>query len=407
MKTLRLVVALRLAFFPVVLNLSFAEESEVITEDISQISPDPSLSRGEENTSLIKEGDHEVVEDLEDDVQDSSLGATEWQTWSELDSSEQVPQNDVENAEEPHPNPLLLGEGSYEVAGEVLNQDAQDSQQDIEQTSEWIPQNDNDIQEDEDDPSDDEIILNDGTPELIISEVYYDGKSERIEIFNIGDGDFLWDIELSWARSKPQIYNNIQIPADDFLIIANSDEMFDFSQTENWDVNILLNTWNYKQFSIADTKEIQIFLLLSWEVVDEFYAHEYRVKYRNDEKISFQKVISEWRFVVTWSYLSEEEDRQNVRAWLWVIATPWVLIETSEKVKDYAKDPNSEPEDIPPADCSDAEEDIITISEVFRWWNRYQPFVEFFIHEDIEYEYDYLLLSDSAFRLDPFHLFRP
>ena len=273
-------------------------------------------------------------------------------------------------------------------------QDVQDSQQDAEQASEWIPQNDNDIQEDEDDPSDDEN-LNDGTPELIISEVYYDWKSERIEIFNIGDGDFLWDIELSWARSKPQIYNNIQIPADDFLIIANSDEMFDFSQTENWDVNILLNTWNYKQFSIADTKEIQISLLLSWEVVDEFYAHEYRVKYWNDEKISFQKVVSEWRFIVTWSYLSEEEDRQNVREWLWVIATPWVLIETSEKVKDYAKDPNSEPEIIAPADCSDAEEDIITISEIFRWWSRYEPFVELLIHEDIEYEYDYLLLSGS------------
>jgi hypothetical protein len=29
-----------------------------------QISPNPSLSRGEQDTSLIKEGDHEVVEDL-------------------------------------------------------------------------------------------------------------------------------------------------------------------------------------------------------------------------------------------------------------------------------------------------------------------------------------------------------
>jgi hypothetical protein len=43
-----------------------------------------------------------------------------------------------------------------------------------------------------------------------------------------------------------------------------------------------------------------------------------------------------------------------------------VFIETTEKAKDYSKDPNSEPEDIPQADCSDAEEDIITISEVFR-----------------------------------------
>jgi hypothetical protein len=40
------------------------------------------------------------------------------------------------------------------------------------------PQNDEDTQEDED--SDEEL-----ESELIISEVYYDGKDERIEIYNI------------------------------------------------------------------------------------------------------------------------------------------------------------------------------------------------------------------------------
>jgi hypothetical protein len=40
------------------------------------------------------------------------------------------------------------------------------------------------------------------------------------------------------------------------------------------------------------------------------------------------------------------------------------LIETTEKVKDYSKDPNSQLDD--DIDCSDADEDIITISEVFR-----------------------------------------
>jgi hypothetical protein len=46
-------------------------DSSAEASDSDQISPDPSLSRGEEDpqvneegASLIKEGDHEVVEDL-------------------------------------------------------------------------------------------------------------------------------------------------------------------------------------------------------------------------------------------------------------------------------------------------------------------------------------------------------
>jgi hypothetical protein len=41
----------------------FKNADEIVTK-AEQISPDPSLSRGEEDSSLIKEGDHEVVEDL-------------------------------------------------------------------------------------------------------------------------------------------------------------------------------------------------------------------------------------------------------------------------------------------------------------------------------------------------------
>jgi len=73
---------------------------------------------------------------------------------------------------------------------------------------------------------------------LILSEVYYDDDDEWIEIFNIWTWDFLGDVELSWAifpnNKINQIYQNIQIPANDFLIIADSDNMFDFSQTMDW-----------------------------------------------------------------------------------------------------------------------------------------------------------------------------
>jgi hypothetical protein len=80
-------------------------------------------------------------------------------------------------------------------------------------------------------------------PKLIISEVFYDGKDERIEIYNIWDGAFYGDIELSWAiyyaGRTGQTYTDIQIPAYGFVIIANSDEMFNFAE----DVDIILNEW--------------------------------------------------------------------------------------------------------------------------------------------------------------------
>jgi len=412
-----------LALFPIIFNLSFAQEVEVSTEESellwtetvvpeSDISMDSSLSSewqedAEQPLSPSDSSPHrEQNSEIEDFSPDRGSGEAEGvNNDTPMDSSSQAPQNDT----------LLLswteGEGSYEWVDNFNVQDSSLSsewQEDIESVistqsetngeksieqieretlmdshaSFYSAQNDEDIQEDED--LDEEL-----EPELIISEVYYDGTDEWIEIYNIWDWDFSWDIVLSWAASKNQTYTNIQIPANDFLIIADSDAMFNFS----WNVNILLNTWNYKQFSISDSKAIQISLIFSWDTVDRFYADVYRVKYRDNEKISFQKVLSSKWPIVTRAYFSEDEDRQNIREWLWIVATPWILIETTEKVKDYSKDPNSQLDD--DIDCSDADEDIITISEVFRGWSRYDPYIEFLIHEDIEDEYEYLILSWS------------
>lgn len=42
-----------------------------------------------------------------------------------------------------------------------------------------------------------EQIISDPLPRLLLSEVYYDGTDERIEITNIGEGDFQGNILLS------------------------------------------------------------------------------------------------------------------------------------------------------------------------------------------------------------------
>ena len=233
---------------------------------------------------------------------------------------------------------------------------------------------------------------------LILSEVFYDDDDEWIEIFNIWSWDFLWDVELSWQifsnDETSHIYQNVNISAHNFLIIADSNEMFDFSGVNNWNVNILLNEWIFPEFSISDTNEIQISLLLSWEEVDSFYAHEYRVNKRDGYWVSFHKILTQNGPIITRSFSNDEanlsEDTYNS-------ANPGVLYTNADNIIDYWISPEDSPqeENSDIVGCSNAKKDIMTISEVFRWWSRYEPYVEFFIHEDIQYEYDSLLLSWS------------
>ncbi len=373
MKTLRLIVSIRLAFFPIVFNLSFGQEAEVSTNESSFWTSENEVK------NLRWEVD-------EQDTQDFSL-RSEWQEDAQqpLSPSDSSPSRE-QNLESESFSP---DRGSGE-AEEVDNETSIDSSPSAE--------NDENIQENEEEPEEDE---NDEEldPELIISEVYYDGKDEWIEIFNIWDGAFYWDIEIAWeiyySSRVSQTYTDIQIPAKDFLIIANSDEMFDFKSG----VNIILNEWNYKKFSIWDTKEIQISLLLSWENIDSFYAHEYRVKKRDNREVSFHKVLTENGFVVTWAWFSEPEDRENISSLTEVMATPWVLISTDEKVEDYSKDPTAEVEPEPKTeivDCEDVYQSPVTVSEIFWWGSRYNPYIEFDIHDDLEwYDFEYLEVAWS------------
>ena len=89
MKSFCLIVSLRLALFPLAFNLSFAQEVEVNSEGTEQISidssephPDP-LLLGEGNHEVVGEVNDEVVEDLQSQEDETSV-----------DFPEQVSQND-------------------------------------------------------------------------------------------------------------------------------------------------------------------------------------------------------------------------------------------------------------------------------------------------------------------------
>ena len=227
---------------------------------------------------------------------------------------------------------------------------------------------------------------------LIISEVYYDDDDEWIEIFNIWTWNFFGDIELSWGifsdNKTSHIYQNINIPANDFIIFADSDDMF-------WDVNIQPNGWNFPIFSIPDDEEIQISLSFSWQEIDTFFVHKSRVVDRDDYAESFHKIMfADWPII---SYASTHYgEENNMSEDTYKLGNPWILYTSADYFKDcwIEKPENSDPQDNESL-CSDVWEDIVTISEIFRWWNRYDPYIEFSIHKDLWRYYDSLILSWS------------
>ena len=115
MKSFCLIVSLRLALFHLAFNLSFAQEVEVNTNESSF------WTSKNEVKNLRWEVD-------EQDIQDSSL-RPEWQTWSELNSLEQIIQNYEENIS-------LIKEEDHEVM-EDLNKEESNTSMDSSLRSEW------------------------------------------------------------------------------------------------------------------------------------------------------------------------------------------------------------------------------------------------------------------------------
>ena len=81
------------------------------------------------------------------------------------------------------------------------------------------------------------------TSPVIITEIWFDGTDERIELTNIAPYDIVDTLSISWAKSKLLTLTWIQIPSYTSLILADSASMI------TWD--ILLITWLW--LSLPDT----------------------------------------------------------------------------------------------------------------------------------------------------------
>jgi len=143
--------------------------------------------------------------------------------------------------------------------------------------------------------------------DLIISEVYFAGTDEWIEIYNNSVSSFSGNLTISGAKSTNINLNNILIPGNDFVLFGdNITDVIDLSKVV--ETGLVLN--------ISDTQDLNVKLIVSWSVIDSIYTDSWFIAVLKNKTESLQKIISWWVFLTTGSdYIF------NI-SW-WKIANPW------------------------------------------------------------------------------------
>ena len=210
-------------------------------------------------------------------------------------------------------------------------------------------------------------IFSDPISRLLLSEVYYDGTDEWIEITNIGEGTFQGNILLSWVKSTPVSLTNI------FLLSGESKIFGDILAQISW-TSFVGKTG--LALSIADTAAIQIQLVISGQIVDSFSVDQYWVNKYNDKKISFEKV-GETPTRVQSNRITQAQSGYTIN--------PGKYFGTGINVSNVSLPWEQDWVNLqPPISCDFVDQrDLIKINEIFPWNEKYPPYIELAIHENI------------------------
>jgi hypothetical protein len=125
---------------------------------------------------------------------------------------------------------------------------------------------------------------------IIISEIYFDGYDERVELTNISTQNFSGELILRGVSTSPLVLDHIQIlPAESIVISQNIDSFIDPQC-------IWLSGASLK---IQDDASITASLQSGSEILDTFQVHVDYVTAINDQKTSFEKVLFADKYIVT------------------------------------------------------------------------------------------------------------
>ncbi len=218
-------------------------------------------------------------------------------------------------------------------------------------------------------------------PELIITEVYFDGDEERFEITNVHNTqDFSGNISLAWDLN---LNINTQILLWESMVFANAI----YSMFQTWDnIQIISVLSGWIDEINFDTGAINLDLVRSGQTLDTFYAHETRVKHYDGRETSFEKI---------WQVSMSPASRTTTVVWLasdryyntnwWIAANPTTYFTTWENLIDVTQ---AREENITPnltwldTLCEELDNSYLQVSEYFNWNERYPMYIEVEILDD-------------------------
>lgn len=211
-----------------------------------------------------------------------------------------------------------------------------------------------------------EESISDPVSRLLISEVYFDGTDEWIEITNIGDGDFQGNVTLVGVKSTSLALSNISLLAGESKLFGDNIIQISGSQ-------FIAKTG--LAFNILDTAPINIQLFISGYMEDNFLVDQYRVNQYNDKKTSFEKV--------GWVSTRVQSDRTiNAQSGYTINPGTYFGSGTVTNVS-FPLTQNSGDLQLPIPCVSVDQRELMKINEIFPGNENYPAFIELAIYEDI------------------------
>lgn len=207
----------------------------------------------------------------------------------------------------------------------------------------------------------------DPLPDLILSEVYYDGTDEWIEITNIGEGNFEGNIVLSWVKSTTVSLTNISL-------LAGASKVFGDTLAQISWTSFVGKTG--LGFSMTDTAAIAIHLLVSGQREDSLLVDQYWVNKYNDKKTSFEKLAG----IPTRVHSDRVAQAQSGYT-----INPGIYFATGVITSNVSFPPEQSWAHLQvPISCDSLDQrDLIKIKEIFPWNEKYPAYIELAVHENI------------------------
>lgn len=142
-----------------------------------------------------------------------------------------------------------------------------------------------------------------GTPELMITEIYFQGNDERIELTNISEEQFEWVVEIDYGTKNPK---KLTISAIWWgSVILGKNKVIDASSLSLFE----------ETFQLVDSKAIAIKILVNSEVLDSFFVDTGTVTEQKDKKTSFEKIEENWIYSIVPTNAERTKNMQSGYFW--------------------------------------------------------------------------------------------